>query len=481
MDWKFGRNRKKGDWEFQAEPLKESVQAGSNPFRGWYSIYTFQAEEEIDPEELKWSIRKDETLALVLFDIGGYREKELDETALKNLDRILTFFTEQKKEILFRPVYDREGRGRENEPESFGQVLRHLSQIGQVLRQGNYSLYVFQGLLVGSWGEMHTSAFLSKEHLQKLREVIAPCLGNDSFLAVRTPAQLRMLEEESAVRGRQEQTGKERQCQLTLFDDAVFGSATHLGTFGTMARAGSGWEGMWTRQEELGFIHQIAETAPVGGEVVASQEEAPPASSWEKETSASPWEKESPDSLWGKERTDLPGKEERYTEKILSELRQLQVTYLNNSHDLKLLDHWKNIPMQAEGISLYDFTGMHMGYRLLIKKVQLEVAGKKKIHLRVEMENTGFANLYRPVEVLIFLADTERKLWQHSFQVKAGAWKPGEARAFELTAKAEAGAVFAGIRSCGQKPLFLEPANENFGKHRKDSLLLGYLCRKEKV
>ena len=460
MIWKFDRNKKENEWEFKAGSLQEAEKAKKNSLRGWYSIYTFRAEEPVNEEELKWSIRKDETLALVLFDIGAYREKELNELALKNMDVVLSFFTEQEKDILFRPVYDREGKGLENEPDSFEQVLRHLSQIGQVIRQGNYRLYVFQGMLVGSWGEMHTSAFLSKEHLQKMKALLMPCLGRDSFLAVRTPAQLRMLEEEGTVQGRQGAADRGKGCRLSLFDDAIFGSTTHLGTFGTVTRAGSGWEGSWTRAEELGFVHQIAETAPVGGEAVAPQEEE-------------------------KERTDLLQREDLYVEKVLSELRKMQVTYLNSAHDLKLLEQWKKIPVQREGNwqgkSLYDFVGAHMGYCLLAGKVQMETAGRKRIRLQVEIENIGFANVYRDTEVCILLADKEKKIWEHSFQVKAGAWKPGEVRLFELREKAEAGRIFACIRLCGQRTTFLELANKNFGEQKKDTLLLGCLYRKEKV
>lgn len=454
MMWKFDRTRK--EWKFKTEPLREAVKAERNPLRGWYSIYTFQAEEPVNMEELKWSIRKDETLVLVLFDIRAYRKKDLDETVLRNMDAILTFFTEQKKDILFRPVYDREGRGLENEPDSFEQVLGHLSQIGRVIREGNYSLYVFQGLLIGSWGEMHTSTFLSEEQLKRMKETIAPYLGNEVFLAVRTPAQLRTLEGEGIVQDGRKHADRETRCPLTLFDDGIFGSSTHLGTFGTMTRAGAGWTGAWTREEELGFIHQIAETGPVGGEAVAP----------EKEERKNLLEKGGPET-------------QLYADRIRSELEKLQITYLNNAHDLRLLDQWKKILIQKEGAwqgkNLYDFIGVHMGYRLLVKRVQAETAGRKKVYLRVEIENIGFANLYRQTEIVLLLADHEKELWQHSFQTEAGKWKPGECCAFELTERAEAGEIFIGVRLGGQKNRPIELANESYGERKKDALLLGHL------
>ena len=59
--------------------------------------------------------------------------------------------------MILRPVYDREGKGRECEPDSFEQVLEHLQQIGGLLRDMQHSVFIFQGMLAGSWGEMHDS------------------------------------------------------------------------------------------------------------------------------------------------------------------------------------------------------------------------------------------------------------------------------------------------------------------------------------
>lgn len=49
--------------------------------------------------------------------------------------------------MILRPVYDREGKGRECEPDSFEQVLEHLQQIGGLLRDMQHSVFIFQGCL----------------------------------------------------------------------------------------------------------------------------------------------------------------------------------------------------------------------------------------------------------------------------------------------------------------------------------------------
>ena len=128
--------KKKKAWEFSQEVLEEGEEIlYENPERGWYEIYTFPVEEKIDPQELKWSLHEQETLALVLLDLQKFREKPLDEQAIYNIKTILYFFASHKKDVILRPVYDREGKGLEAEPESFELVLTHLIQIGEVLEK----------------------------------------------------------------------------------------------------------------------------------------------------------------------------------------------------------------------------------------------------------------------------------------------------------------------------------------------------------
>lgn len=66
MSWKNMKVKQK--WEWVPEELPESTEELENPARGWLEIYTFQAENGINPLELRWSLRTGETLALVLIN-----------------------------------------------------------------------------------------------------------------------------------------------------------------------------------------------------------------------------------------------------------------------------------------------------------------------------------------------------------------------------------------------------------------------------
>ena len=108
MSWKNMMN--KNNWVFQQVELIESNVCLEIQGRGWYGIYTFVVQDSINPEELRWSLRDGELLALVLLDISIYRSMQLDENALNNIRSILSFFMYYKKDVILRPVYDREGK-----------------------------------------------------------------------------------------------------------------------------------------------------------------------------------------------------------------------------------------------------------------------------------------------------------------------------------------------------------------------------------
>ena len=106
----------KEKWSFQRADLTEGTQELKNPSRGWYQIYAFEAEKEPDFSSISWCGTDEDTLALVIIDIGAYREKVLDEKAMKNSREILRFFTGNGYDLILRIVYDHQGNALEREP-----------------------------------------------------------------------------------------------------------------------------------------------------------------------------------------------------------------------------------------------------------------------------------------------------------------------------------------------------------------------------
>ena len=126
---------------------------------------------------------------MLLIDIGAFRKEPISEEALDYLKEILYFFQKQEKKMILRPVYDTTGNGMQKEPDSIQLVKEHMHQLGNVIERFSGDILVVQGILVGDWGEMHGSKFLSEERLTELAITYMQAMHYACFLAVRTPAQ----------------------------------------------------------------------------------------------------------------------------------------------------------------------------------------------------------------------------------------------------------------------------------------------------
>ncbi|MCM1100017.1 MAG: DUF4832 domain-containing protein [Clostridium sp.] len=358
--------RQQEKWIWQKGDFSELPIQLSNPARGWYRIHMFPAEAEPDLRDLAYLLENDRTLEMVFIDIGAFRDSDPDETCMGRIRTILRFFADRHRDIILRVAYDHEGRAPEREPRSFEQVLRHMERIGEILEEFPREIFVYQGLLIGNWGEMHTSHFLSAAHLSQLKEVLYRHKGDHIYAAVRRPAQWRMLHRDG------------KGSDMGLFDDGIFGSGSDLGTFGTYTKEAAGPGEAWSREEELAFEEQLCRTAPNGGEAVLGEDYT----------------------------------ERLSSEQMLQDLRRMHITYLNSGYDERILKLWKERRYGGQGVwkgqSLYDYIGAHMGYRFWVKDANLVSSGgmrKDVCVLEITIVNTGFANLYQEAELYLEWTD----------------------------------------------------------------------------
>lgn len=434
----FSRLREKEKaWRFVQNELSEVTEELKNPARGWYQIYTFAAEEEPDFEEQKWCLDSRDTLALVMIDIGGFRKRDLDGAVLERIRRILHFFEENQYDCIVRIVYDHEGKAFVREPGTFAQVQAHLGQLGDVIKECGASVFIFQGMLLGNWGEMHGSRFLNDERMFQLAEILRKKKAPQTFLAVRRPVYWRRLHEGQKV------GALECSDRMGLFDDGIFGSASHLGTFDGEGREDQPWGEPWHRERELEFEKELCQQVPNGGEVVYGG---------------------------GYIRNLMPGS-------VAEELRKMQVTYLNRAHDARLLDIWKEWKYPGQGVwagrSIYDYVGAHLGYRFLIRNACISRTrrGGGEYRVEVEIENTGFGGFYQEAEIYLEYADRYGE--QHSviLEDRMKGWKSGETRRLSCMAAAGRGQIVLEARrkKDGRRIRFANQAGED------GRTVLGYL------
>ena len=84
---------------FKVAMLRESKGLVPNPCRGWYQVHYFHVPEKPDFEELRWCLRENESLAMVVIHIGAYRERALDRDGLETVSQILDFFKQHDMNI----------------------------------------------------------------------------------------------------------------------------------------------------------------------------------------------------------------------------------------------------------------------------------------------------------------------------------------------------------------------------------------------
>lgn len=369
---------------FSGAVFSESTEELRGPARGWYQIYPFQAEREPDFEELKWCLREEETCALVLLDIGSYRDRNLDGLALEHMRRILAFFDGHRKDIILRIAYDREGRCLEHEPSLFSQVITHIEQLEPVLQEYSRRIILFEGVLVGNWGEMHGSRFLSKKYMLQLNAALARSAAGIAR-AVRRPAQWRMLHPDPPGPG----------TTVGLYNDAVFGSDTDLGTFAAADSPDAGWEEIWSVRRELAFEEELSAYAPQCGEAV-----------------------------WGEAY-------QSYTlEDTVERLRKMGMTYLNGVYDGNILRIWRGWTWVSSGVwqgmSGYDYIGRHLGYRFCVRSASARLS-TDFCELTLTIQNTGFSGFYQEAEVRLILTDRDGQEREYLTDWDIREWKSGQA------------------------------------------------------
>lgn len=416
--------RKAHDPRWEAAKLRELEGDCPNPGRGWYRIYTFRPEQK-NRDELDWLPMEDsETVALVRLDIGAFRQSEIDEQTLVFVEEILDRFRLAGKEMILRVVYDTVGKGMEHEPSSLTTVLSHMRQLGAIAARHADDILVTQGLFVGNWGEMHGSKFLSPEQVRKLAQTWREATGGAIPMAFRKPSFCRMVL-------------KEGQGGIGIYDDALFASADHLGTFSEKAAADAGWEEEWRMEDELAYLERTAPFVPCGGEAVAPDQEA-----------------------------DI--------KTVLALLQNMRISYLNCIYDGRILDQWRNLPYPGEGTaekSLYQFIGEHLGYRMVIRQTVME---RKTGRLKILVENTGFSNFCRKARLSLVIQDKEGNERTLPVEYDIRTLKGGE-QAWILADLQDCGAgnVFLAFEETGKRPVRF--ANEG----AKDRLYLGMLGEKK--
>ena len=374
--WLLGRGH--GNVNVEAYEFVESARTLNNPNRGFYHMHGFIiSDEETDyRENVAYRYCRDQETALTLVEINlqKYRSGDISEAGLNNIDKLLTTLESVDKQLILRFCYDWDGVNEQVEPERLEIILRHMEQVGPLLREHKDAIFTLQGLFIGNWGEMNGTRYTGNEELQALAKQLAKVTDKSTFLAVRMPAHWRRItgiaNAEEVCRGDGSLASR-----MGLFNDGMLGSWSDYGTYGDQSQAVHGAFTYWNREEELVFQDVLCKLVPIGGEVIVNNEY-----------------------------NDF--------ENAVQDMAVMHVTYINRDYDTEVLHKWALSVYNGEGC----FNGMdglsymerHLGYRLLIQNVELGYDFKEDaLSVDVTMQNVGFAPLYQEAGLWIHLCDRE--------------------------------------------------------------------------
>ena len=353
---------RKDNPKFVPNQLTECGRQLVNPQRGFYKIFYFVLRDEINFEEAEYSLAMNQTLVMAFIVLSKVKDSSITEEDKRDITRILTFFSERGKDVILRFAYDNTGDAPEKEPSNFKTVIEHAKALVEVVNENKDKIFILQGLMVGGWGEMHSSRYITTNKLSQILNVYEEC-DKDIYLAVRKPVQWRELNPSYA------KIPSLDDCRVGIFNDGMLGSPTDLGTYGERTKEDVGYRCEWKKEEEISFIHNLSEVAPIGGEVIKDNENTP---NWNQ---------------------------------IVNQLKQTGVTYLNSEHDINLLNMWKDASFSGydtkSGLSLYDYIEDKMGYRFVIKNAKVRKDREGQTIIEIKVENTGFAPAYFDTEVFV--------------------------------------------------------------------------------
>lgn len=357
------------------EKYTESSDALSNPYIGWYTLhgYILSDTESLTLPDTSSADTGSAGLVLLEINLKNYTGCDLSDTALSQLDTLLSAWSAMGNQLIVRFVYDWDGQNLMTEPQDLSQILTHMTQCSKVIRRYTPEVYIIQGIFVGNWGEMHNTKHMSDGGMSTLLNHLAEVTDPSVFLAVRTPAQLRTILNSAKTLDASEAFSGTLAARLGLFNDGMLGSLTDTGTYAETAENDTVLSLPHSRAAELEFQDTLCRFVPNGGEVINDNPQ-----------------------------NDLTA--------AIDTLSKMHVSYLNSGYDTAVLNKWKNTAYTGSdtsfnGLSGYDYIGRHLGYRYVVTASSLERTGfwGSNATLSLTLKNTGFSAAYRPFDLEIHI------------------------------------------------------------------------------
>jgi hypothetical protein len=338
-----------------------------NPERGW-----FLPVDILRDRDFRGATAAQTTLLFSYVRLDAHRRERLPKWVLKNLGYGLDAVKDAHLKVVLRFTYNFGPAGPEAKDAPRRWILRHIAQLGPVLRAHSEVVAAVQAGFIGAWGEWHSSTHGLDRKRSAKREVLEA--ERDAFpgqLMVRYPADARALDLVSDDR--------------TVGDDSLQGSiGIHQDCF---LASEPDDRGTWGRD---------------GSAVVADKALAADAGRY---------------AVAGGETCDVSSR--TTCETAVAEMEQMHFTFLNEEFDPDAL---------AQLAACKDEITQLLGYRLQLRTAEWPGAlshTATRLRVRLSLRNVGFASPYSARRAWLVLkcgADVQRL----ALESDPRSWDPGE-------------------------------------------------------
>lgn len=361
----------------------ESLNSLRNPERGFYNPIGYNLKVKDNK-----SLNPKSNLVHLRIGIGAFSSKnnnqedlELSEDALNALIQTIKNVKENNASIIIRFAYDNFNGDANKEP-SLDMILTHIEQIGPILLEYSDVIANIELGFFGPWGEMHSSKICTNENVSIALTKLLEVTEEKMKVSVRTPgyyASFRQIDR-SLLDTDFPEVGTPFY-QVGIFNDGYLGSETDLGTFAN-------------RDIEVKWLSSQAKHTFYGGELVANFSSGTPLNT---------------------------------IEYLSKEAFLTHTTYLNPYWNDKVMEGFKTTPYLGEdpiykNESAYKYIENHLGYRFVLKDSELPISNQEEgFHIKLKIENVGFANLIKKKQVSIVLKN-ENDVYELRTNIDATTW-----------------------------------------------------------
>ena len=137
-----------------------------------YHLYGYKLSDNPSTDPYRWSesclSSDNNALTLLEINLSDYRESDISDIGLSQLNIILEYFSNSEKQIILRFLYDWDGNGADYEPDSVDIIKKHIVQTAEIVNHYSSNVYILQGLFTGSYGEMNGTKYGSAEYMSEL-------------------------------------------------------------------------------------------------------------------------------------------------------------------------------------------------------------------------------------------------------------------------------------------------------------------------